>query len=278
MTDRDIADAGLILRAVVGSTAHGLHVPGTDDHDEMGICVEPPERVIGLRPFEQYIYRSAEERRKHSPEADQRYTGRTPPSEPGDLDLVVYSLRKYVRLVTAGNPTVILLLFAQPTMDTVEGRKLRDNAHLFASKEAGLRFLGYLKAQRERLLGLRGQMRVTRTELIQKHGYDTKYAMHATRLGYQGIEYLSTGKLTLPMVGEGRDVCMATRRGEYELPEVIANIQALERELCQLTLGSDDFHGKLAAGWSPLPEHPDKDAIDRLLVELYSNAWRYIWQ
>ena len=35
----------MILRATVGSTAHGLHLAGTDDRDEMGICIEPPASV-----------------------------------------------------------------------------------------------------------------------------------------------------------------------------------------------------------------------------------------
>ena len=30
---------------------------------------------------------------------------------PGDLDLVAYSLRKYVRLALKGHPTIVLLLF-----------------------------------------------------------------------------------------------------------------------------------------------------------------------
>ena len=54
-----IATRGLILRGPVGSTAHGLHLAGTDDRDEMGIAVEPPERVIGLAEFEQHIHRTA---------------------------------------------------------------------------------------------------------------------------------------------------------------------------------------------------------------------------
>lgn len=38
----------LVINAVVGSTVHGLNLPGSDDLDTMGICLEPPEYVIGL--------------------------------------------------------------------------------------------------------------------------------------------------------------------------------------------------------------------------------------
>src|SRR5258708_7777734 len=189
-----VSDA-TILRSTVGSGAHGIAVQGTDDHDEMGICIEPIELVVGLQTFEQHIYRSAEERARHAPEADQRYAGKTPPSQPGDLDLVVYSLRKFVKLAAAGNPSILVLLFAPPQHISFWGEELLRQREMFASREAGKRFLGYLMAQRERMLGTRGQMRVTRTELVEKFGYDTKYAAHAVRLGYQGIEYLNHGKL-----------------------------------------------------------------------------------
>jgi uncharacterized protein len=40
---RQIAEAGCVLRSVVGSTVHGLSNPGTDDRDELGVCIEPKE-------------------------------------------------------------------------------------------------------------------------------------------------------------------------------------------------------------------------------------------
>ena len=43
----DVAQGNCILRGLVGSTVHGLANPGTDDRDEMGVCIEPPEYVMG---------------------------------------------------------------------------------------------------------------------------------------------------------------------------------------------------------------------------------------
>src|SRR3979409_2518531 len=91
-----IAEEGLILRCQVGSGVHGTAIEGQDDRDEMGICIEPPEFVIGLERFEQYIYRTQPEGAR---------------SGPGDLDLIIYSLRKWMRLALDGNPTVLLPLF-----------------------------------------------------------------------------------------------------------------------------------------------------------------------
>ena len=219
---------------------------------------------------------------KHHPAADQRAHGRTPPSQAGDLDLTVYSLRKYAKLAASGNPTVQILLFVEPLFVNRWGARLRENAHLFASKEAGARFLGYLQAQRERLLGQRGQMRVTRTELIERHGYDTKFAMHAVRLGYQGIEYLESGRLTLPMA-EGREYCMAVRLGEVPLAEVVRVLEELETKICVLTYGAETVpesatgRRDYSKGTSTLPERSDRLKLDQLLVNIYKDAWKDLW-
>ena len=45
-----------VLRTQVGSGVHGVSIEGTDDRDEMGMCVEGPQSVIGLRRFEQYEF------------------------------------------------------------------------------------------------------------------------------------------------------------------------------------------------------------------------------
>lgn len=82
---REMAERTTILLAPVGSTIHGLHLAGTDDRDEMGVCLEDVEAVVGFSPFEQYIFRTAAER-EHKHDAK---------SQPGDLDLTIYSLRKY---------------------------------------------------------------------------------------------------------------------------------------------------------------------------------------
>src|SRR5690349_24051576 len=125
------AERGTILLSQVGSGLHGTAIAGTDDRDEMGICVEPPEYVIGLRRFEQYIFRTQPEGAR---------------SGPGDLDLVVYSLRKWMRLALDGNPAVLLPLFVGPehlvAIDEL-GEELRSRADRIVSREAGHRFLGY---------------------------------------------------------------------------------------------------------------------------------------
>jgi uncharacterized protein len=259
MDSRELVERGTILRATVGSTLHGLHHGGQDDRDEMAVFIEPPEFLLGLaraRGIHGGLY------------GFEHFVERTQPegvrSGPGDLDLVAYSLRKYVRLALKGHPTILLLLFAPDAFvlaKTELGEGLRRLRPALLSRRAGRGYLGYLRGQKERLLGSRGQKRVNRPELVEAHGYDTKYAMHAARLGYQGLELLDTGWVTLPIPEPERSQLMAIRTGERSFEEVIAEIDEVENRL------ADALERTL------LPPEPDRDAVDRFLVEAYRRAW-----
>ena len=107
----------------------------------MEIVVPPTWHVLGLREFSSCMPRTAPDGQR---------------SEPGHLDLVSHSLRKYCGLALKGNPSV-------PYFST--------NSDLF----------------------------------------DTKYAGHMVRLGFQEIELLETGYTTLPMPEDHRSVVIEVR-------------------------------------------------------------------
>ena len=65
--DRAVAEPNTILLGLVGSTVHGVTVESADDRDEMGICIEPPEYVAGLRLFQQWVYRTQPEGARSGP-------------------------------------------------------------------------------------------------------------------------------------------------------------------------------------------------------------------
>lgn len=264
---RAIAEAGTILRGQVGSGVHGTSIAGQDDRDEMGICLEPPQYVTGLArvpaglgaedasvPFEQY--------QRHT--VWDRPGGLANRSGAGDLDVVIYSARKWCRLAAAGNPTVLLLLFV-PDDEVVYrdavGAELVANAHRFVSVLAADRFLGYLRAQRAAMTGQSGA-HTNRPELVAVHGYDTKFAMHALRLGLQGIEFLTEGRITLPVPEPDGDRLRAVRRGDVPLPEVIAAIDDAEDQLIALQRRTS------------LPAQPDRAWIDSWLHRAHLDYWQ----
>lgn len=263
---RSIAEAGLILRVQVGSGVHGTSISGQDDRDEMGICLEPPEFVTGLARVPRGIDDSGHE---VDFEQYQRHTvwdkpgGLANRSGAGDLDVVIYSARKWCRLALSGNPTVLLALFV-PDDEVVHrsqvGAELVDNAHRFVSKLAAERFLGYLRSQKAAMTGEVGA-HTNRPELIAVHGYDTKFAMHALRLGIQGVELLTTGRITLPVPEPERTRLRAIRRGEVGRDDVVAAIKDAEERLTQL---SED---------TELPDEPDRAWVDAWLHRSHLDYW-----
>jgi hypothetical protein len=260
---RRIAEAGMLLLVQVGSGVHGTSIDGQDDRDEMGLCAEPPEFVTGIGrvvtptgqriPFEQYELHTAWE----------RSGGLAERSGAGDLDIVVYSARKWAGLAAAGNPTVLLPLWVpedEVVTNTDAGRTLRAHADRFLSKNVADRFLGYLANQKRAMTGEPGA-RAARSSLIGEHGYDTKYAMHAVRLGLQGVELLTTGRLTLPVPEPHRSELRAVRTGRWPLADVLARLADLEDGLRRLGAAND------------LPVEPDWAWINGWLHEAYTRHW-----
>lgn len=247
-----------ILRGIVGSRVHGLHIEdGLEDRDEMGITIEPIDLAMGVHaPFEQFIYRTAAER-------EGRHDA---PSQGGDLDLTIYSLRKYVRLALKGNPTILLLMFAPKDSlmaMTDVGAHLRELAPQIISRQAGRAFLGYLQAQRQRMLGERGNggHGRPRAALTEQFGFDTKYAMHMCRLGLQGVELMKTGRIELPIAEPDRSWLFDVRIGKIDQQEVLTRTGESERELKDLL------------DTSPLQEHPNEDVVDEWLINTYMGQW-----
>jgi len=236
-----------ILRTLCGSSVHGLSVSDQDDRDEMGLCVEPCANFLRLRPArETWTHRSQPEGAR---------------SGPGDTDLVVYGLAKWARLALAGNPTVLIPLFApESAIITCDerGRELRAMADAFAGQHVRDRFLGYLRHQQARLDRDTGKPH--RPELVARFGYDTKYAGHILRLGYQGLELLKTGRLTLPMAEPIRTRIVQVRTGQVSEAEFRSEARdveiALERETA-----------------SHLPAGPDIDRVEAFVVATYLEAW-----
>jgi predicted nucleotidyltransferase len=256
---------GTLLVGTVGSVVHGLNLRGAEDHDLMGVCIEPIERVVGLTQFEQFVHRTAVQRALlanaygFTPKIDANNAR----SQTDDIDLTIYSLRKYVRLALAGNPTILTLLFVPHDYLLVTdgyGYNLQLRADQIVSKRAGKAYLGYMQAQKQRLLGERGGRHGVREDRINQFGYDSKYAMHILRLATQGIELMQTGKLTLPMSNTA--MLIAVREGKIPLDDVLQEAGDLERAL------------KDAIDTSPLPEKPNTEAVEKWMIKTYRGEWK----
>lgn len=245
-----------ILRVRVGSELYGTAVTESSDRDEMGVCIPPPDYLLGLKPFDQFEWH----------DAWGRPGGRANKSGLGDLDVKIYSLRKFVTLALKGNPAMIEMLYAPAPFivsHTGIGFALQACAQRIVSREAAPRYLGYLGSQRQRMFAKQGKGDgVSRPDLMELYGFDTKFAAHMARLGFQGLELMRTGRLTLPLEERHAKYVRAVRRGEFSMEEVLAQVQVLEAEI----------HAAVAG--SPLPEHPDHDWVDGWLITAHRQHWQ----
>jgi len=125
----------LILLSYVGSHSHGTHIPQSekdsiDDTDFMGIVIPPPDRLLGLHEWEGWNWQFEE------------------------LDVVLYSLPKAVRLLLKGNPNILGLLWMRTEdyvfLDPV-GRELIRKRDWFSSREVYNSFIGYAHGQFDRM-------------------------------------------------------------------------------------------------------------------------------
>jgi hypothetical protein len=85
--------------------------------------------------------------------------------------------------------------------------------------------------------------------------------MHALRLGVQGVELLSTGRITLPVPEPHLSYLRAVRRGDVPLDEVVNAVSEAEAKLIELRESSS------------LPAEPDRAWVDGWLHRSYLDYW-----
>jgi hypothetical protein len=117
-------------------------------------------------------------------------------------------------------------------------------------------------------LGLRGQKDINRPELVEKYGYDTKFAMHAVRLGMMGCTLLATGKIYIPLTENQCKDLLDIRNGLWPLDKVINTVLIQEEYI------GNSYKLKDRAGNWTLPDEPDYDAVERWMIKQYLEAWR----
>lgn len=242
-----------ILLVEVGSTAHGTGIPGGEDHDELGIVVESPAELMGLdeKGFKTVMQRT-------QPEGSR--------SGPGDIDRTLHSLRRFIRLAASGNPSILMALWAPIEHATDEGRELQAMGDVFIGRHVIPRYRGYMQSQAQRLLGTSGGGHGVRgsggrPELIAEYGFDTKYAMHCARLGFQCIELLETGALELPLTSTDGDWLRAVRHGEIEFDDWWDRVLELDAQMESML---DD---------TSIPEGPDRARIEDWSVQTHQAIW-----
>lgn len=237
---------GLINLFIGGSELHGAKVKDTDDLDIYGVFLEPPDLVLGLERSEFFVWSTAGNERRNGPD---------------DIDICLYSLRKWAGLAAKGNPTALHFLFSDNYAHNQEvWERVKLKKEVFLSRQAASQFRGFADAQVRRLQGIGTGKKGQRHELIGEHGYDIKAAMHVIRLLNEGIELMRSGVITLPR--PERDLLITIRTGKYgSLERVLDLAKSLFLEL-------DKAQNK-----SKLPEDVDRAEISKLVSGTYLGHW-----
>src|SRR5215471_20902064 len=110
----------LIHLFVGGSELHGAKVGQTDDTDIYGVYIEEPEEALGLHPREHFVWSTAGNERRNGPD---------------DVDVTLYSLRKWAGMAAKGNATALHFLFAKPQeVNPGAWKKIERGKNLFLSR------------------------------------------------------------------------------------------------------------------------------------------------
>lgn len=228
----------IILHGYRGSITHGLNVEGKSDIDTMGIFMGGIEDYFGL------------------PKNDRRGTVEISHDK---YDIVLYDVRKMFSLLLRANPNVLSLLWLDEEyyLEITEyGRMIIDNRDIFSSKLAFSSFTGYADGQLKRMEsgGKNHRMGDKRKRLVDEFGYDTKNAAHLIRLLRMGIEFLKDGQLRVWR--KDRDELLAIKRGAWSLDRIKGEAGVLFKEAHEAKLKS------------PLPDEPDYEKAEELLIEI----------
>jgi hypothetical protein len=232
---------------VGGSTLYGTNTAASD-LDVRGITIAPKSFWVGARHFEQLECSLA------GPGV-------------GDVEVVIFDVRKWLRLAVAVNPNVVETLFVEDDspwalVTTDRWRFIRLEATALLNRQAHAGYHGYTISQLKKMV-VKQSNKTGRRQIADEFGFDLKFAAHGFRLARQGAELLRSGRITFPR--PDREYLSAIRHGKIygpgDLDRCVADLQAAAKELDRAYLET------------VLPAKVDFERYDRLLLSIYD---RYV--
>lgn len=176
-----------------------------------------------------------------------------------NYDLNFYSIIQYFHLCMDCNPNMIDSLYTDRRCvlyTSSIGEIIRDNRDLFLHKGAWHRFKGYAYQQMHKMQSMNRTGK--RAELIEKHGYDVKFAYHIVRLMDEIEQILSDKTLIL---GRNKEQLKSIRRGEWDKNQIIEFFNTKEKQL-------EDLYHK-----SDLQHSPNESKIKDVLLQCLEIAY-----
>ena len=238
---------GIIHLHVGGSATHGAQT-GSQDLDLLGVYIPPVDQALGITEFETNPDDSKFKKRVEVDHFDWSTAPDNRKNTKDDVDVSLSSLRKWAGLAAKGHPEALHCLFT-PNLAIAPGmweKHIRPHADLFISKWAFNTFHGCATEQWNRL---------RRDRKVQTDPINSKMAMHVVRVLAEGVELLTTGKITFP--NQEKDLLLQIRNGEFSFT---AMDQMVDHYIKELIRAKND---------SSLTEDVDRGAISRLVADTY---------
>ncbi len=239
-------------------TMMGSHAYDTfteqSDYDLYGFTIPPKDIVF---PFHYgYIYGFS----KDIPKFEQ-YQKHGMQYKKKDIDLQIFNIVKYFQLLMDNNPNMVDSLFTKieyVIKCTKIAEMVRINRKTFLHKGSYHRFKGYAYSQLKKVKSMNRTGK--RKAIVEKYGYDTKFAGHIVRLLDEAEQILQEGDIDIT---RAKEQIKAVNRGEFTLEQIEQKFHEKEKYLTEL-------YEK-----SKLRHRPDQEAIKELLLhcleEYYGN-------
>jgi len=276
-----------IHKIVAGSRLYGTARPDSDI-DIRGVCLGPPETLLGLSAFQQY-------------QGDSEH------------DLTIYELRRFCSLALNANPNILDILMAPKSAWQILDPRweiIYENRHAFLSQKVRHSFSGYAVSQLKRIQRHRRwivdppdhvptqkefggmwdgstyqfpkvarekeyqaacqkwkqygrwlkERNPQRAALEREYSYDVKHAGHLVRLMLTCAGLLRDGTYTPRLADADLDMVLAVLHGAWEYEVLVRWAEEMDERVYAMD--------------SVLPKKPDRKLVEQLCIEIYLEALR----
>jgi predicted nucleotidyltransferase len=243
---------------VMGSVAYGVSA-GDSDFDVYGFAVPPkgivfPHLAGEIPDFGRQVKRFGQWQEHHVIDKDALGgKGR-------EYDFAVYSIVKFFQLAMTSSPDKVDALFTPARCvltRTPVWEMVREKREMFLNKKCFHTYRGYAHQQLHRMEpkykdGKQVLPTGKRRALVEKYGYDVKFAYHILRIFLECEQILEEHTLDLERNSE---ILKSVRRGDWTLQQIKDWAAQKEKHIDELYHSSTLRHG------------PDEDAIKQLLLD-----------